>query len=51
MCEIELLEELFNKSRNILVAIGDENKQHLNLMMMSSHKPSGLRVGTIASKN
>ena len=50
MHEIELLEELFKKSRNILVAIGDENRQHLILMMMSSHKPSGLRVGEITSK-
>lgn len=48
--KIELLAEQFNDLRGILVALGDENRQHLILEMMKSGKCSGMRVGEITEK-
>lgn len=49
--EIEKLREEFKLSRKVLVALGDENRQHLILMMMSMGKPQGVRVGSITEKS
>lgn len=49
--EIEKLREEFKLSRKVLVALGDENRQHLILTMMSMGKPQGVRVGSITEKS
>lgn len=46
---IELAEE-FESCQKILVALGDENRQHLMLEMMKMGQCDGVRVGTIAEK-
>lgn len=48
--DIKRLAEEFENCRNILVALGDENRQHLMLEMMKMEQCEGVRVGTITEK-
>lgn len=48
--EIISLSEEFKSCRGVLVALGDEVRQHLMFVMMTSGQCSGLRVGDIAAK-
>lgn len=50
MCDISTLAEEFNNCRNILVAMGDETRQHLILEMMQMNECMGMRVGAIMEK-
>ncbi|MBO5031101.1 MAG: winged helix-turn-helix transcriptional regulator [Lachnospiraceae bacterium] len=49
--EIRLLAEEFEGCQKILLALGDENRQHLMLEMMRMEHCSGVRVGTITEKS
>lgn len=48
--EIRQLAEEFESSRKILLAFGDENRQHLILEMMTMGSCGGVRVGEITAK-
>lgn len=48
--EITRLAEEFESCRQILLALGDENRQHLILEMMRSGECGGVRIGTITEK-
>ena len=48
--EIDALAEAFAQSREILVALGDENRQHMILEMMKMGKCRGVRVNEITQK-
>lgn len=48
--EITSLSDEIRISQKILIALGDEMRQHLILIMMQSGDCSGLRVGDIAEK-
>lgn len=48
--DIERLAEDFENCRKVLVALGDENRQHLILEMMRMEDCSGARVGDITEK-
>lgn len=48
--EIERLAEEFVRCRNVLIAPGDENRQHLIIEMMRMGDCSGARVGDIAER-
>lgn len=48
--EIEKLTVDFQNCQNVLLALGDENRQHLILEMMKMGKCSGARVGEITEK-
>lgn len=48
--EIKLLAEEFESCRNLLLALGDENRQHLIIVMMLIDDCRGVRVGTITEK-
>lgn len=48
--EIKRLAEEFERCRKILLALGDENRQHLILEMMQMGECSGVRVGAITEK-
>ncbi len=48
--EIEKLAEEFESSRKVLIALGDENRQHLLFEMMKMGGCSGVRVGDITEK-
>lgn len=48
--EIKQLAEEFESCQNILLALGNENRQHLLLEMMKTEGCGGLRVGTITEK-
>lgn len=48
--EIATLSDEIRRSQKILIALGDEMRQHLILIMMQSGDCSGLRVGDIAEK-
>lgn len=48
--EIEELASEFEKCRKILLAFGDENRQHMILEMMKIRKCSGVRVNEITDK-
>lgn len=50
MNDIELLTNEFKECQKILLALGDENRQHLILMMMQMGECSGVRVGKITEK-
>ena len=45
--EISRLAEEFESCRKILLALGDENRQHLILEMMRMGQCRGVRVGAI----
>lgn len=48
--DISRLAEEFAACRNILLAFGDENRQHLILEMMQMGRCGGVRVGEITEK-
>ena len=48
--EILRLAEEFEKCQKILLALGDENRQHLMLEMMRMEHCGGVRVGAITEK-
>lgn len=48
--EIKQLANEFENCRKILLALGDENRQHLILEMMRMEHCGGVRVGTITEK-
>lgn len=48
--DIEKLAEDFKNCRQVLIALGDENRQHLILEMMKMEKCSGARVGDIMER-
>lgn len=48
--DLEKLSSDFESCREILCAIGDENRQHLILEMIKMGKCSGVRVGDITEK-
>lgn len=48
--EIEKLAEDFENCRKVLIALGDENRQHLILEMMKMGKCAGARVGDITER-
>ena len=48
--QIEQLAVDFEKSRKILIALGDENRQHMILEMMKMGNCSGVRVNEITEK-
>lgn len=49
--DIRELAKEFEGSRKILLALGDENRQHMILEMMRMDHCGGVRVGTITEKN
>lgn len=50
MQDIKILADEFKSCRKILVALGDENRQHLILEMMQMGECNGVRVGEITEK-
>lgn len=50
MQEIQKLAEEFRACQKILLAFGDENRQHLILEMMQMGKCDGVRVGEITER-
>lgn len=48
--DIKQLADEFKDCRKILLALGDENRQHLILEMLKIGKCSGVRVGEITEK-
>lgn len=48
--DVEKLAEDFENCRRVLIALGDENRQHLILEMMKMGKCSGARVGDITKQ-
>lgn len=50
MQNIQALAEEFRDCQKILLALGDENRQHLILTMMQMGKCGGVRVGEITEK-
>ena len=48
--EIGDLANEFESSRKVLIALGDENRQHLIMEMMHMGRCSGVRVGEITEK-
>ena len=48
--EIASLAGEFKASQKVLIALGDENRQHLILEMMQMGRCSGVRVGEITEK-
>lgn len=48
--EIDRLSEDFAKCRKILLALGDENRQHMILEMMKMERCTGVRVNEITEK-
>lgn len=48
--EIQCLSEEFESCQKILLALGDENRQHLILEMMKMEECGGVRVGVITEK-
>lgn len=49
--ELRQLAEEFKSCQKLLLALGDENRQHLILEMMQLEDCSGVRVGTITEKS
>ena len=48
--EIDRLAKEFESCQKILLALGDENRQHLILGMIQMEQCNGVRVGTITEK-
>ena len=48
--KVAILAEGFSACAKLLLALGDENRQHLILEMMKMGKCNGVRVGEIAEK-
>lgn len=51
MLNISTLATEFTKCQKTLLALGDENRQHLILEMMQMNKCNGARVGEITEKS
>lgn len=49
--DIQNLSEEFESCQKILLALGDENRQHLMLEMMRMEHCGGIRVGAITEKS
>ena len=49
--DIRHLAEEFKGCQKILLALGDENRQHLMLEMMQMEHCDGVRIGTITEKS
>lgn len=49
--DIEKLAEEFESCRKVLIALGDENRQHLILEMMKMENCFGARVGEITERS
>ena len=49
--EIDRLAKEFESCQKILLALGDENRQHLILEMIQMEQCNGVRVGTIYRKD
>lgn len=49
--EIKQLAKEFESCQKVLLALGDENRQHLILEMMKIKDCGGVRVGTITEKS
>lgn len=49
--DVQRLAEEFESCQKILLALGDENRQHLMLEMMRMEHCGGIRVGTITEKS
>lgn len=49
--ELTQLAEEFKNCQKLLLALGDENRQHLILAMMQMDNCSGVRVGEITEKS
>ena len=49
--EIQQLAEEFKRCQKVLLALGDENRQHLMLEMMRMGDCKGVRIGTITEKS
>ncbi len=50
MNELDILSKEFKSCQKILLALGDENRQHLILTMMQMGNCHGVRVGAITEK-
>lgn len=50
MSNVQSLAEEFKACRKILLALGDENRQHLILEMMQMGECGGVRVGAITER-
>lgn len=50
MQDVKKLAEEFKECKKILLALGDENRQHLILEMMQMGECNGVRVGSITQK-
>ncbi|MDD6643038.1 MAG: ArsR/SmtB family transcription factor [Faecousia sp.] len=50
MADIESLTEEFRACQKILLALGDENRQHMILELMQLGNCNGVRVGTIMER-
>lgn len=48
--DLKCLAEEFSNCRRILLALGDENRQHLIIEMLKMDRCGGVRVGTITEK-
>ena len=51
MREIQILTEEFQACRQMLSALGDENRQHLILEMLQMGECGGVRVGAMAERS
>lgn len=49
--DIRLLAKEFENCQKVLLALGDENRQHLMIEMMRLEDCSGVRIGTITEKS
>lgn len=48
--DLQKLTEQFRNCQKMLIALGDENRQHLIITMMQMGKCNGVRVGAITEK-
>jgi len=48
--DIKTLASEFESCQKAMLALGDENRQHIVLQMMQMGKPCGVRVGEIAGR-
>lgn len=49
--DFNILSEDFRKSRQIFIALGDENRLHILYEIMLSNNPNGIRVGEIVNRS
>lgn len=48
--EIKVLADKFKDCRSVMLALGDENRQHMIIEMMQMEQCGGVRVGEIAKR-